>query len=62
MIVSCQNLSFSNQTTDDDNMGSSNKTDADTTNNDFLEEIGSVCSPHFVIILGKVICSISAIS
>lgn len=58
MIVSCKNLSSSNQTTDDDNMGSSNKTDADITNNDFLEEIGSVCSPHFVIILGSLCCSL----
>lgn len=47
MSVSCKNLSSSNKTTDD----------ADT-NNGFLEEIGSICSPHFVIILGSLCCSL----
>lgn len=55
IFVSCTDVSSSNKTTDEDDGdgGGDEKTDKS-----LLEEIGSVCSPQFVIILGAVCCSL----
>ena len=48
MSVWCENLTSPDTTEDKDTPNTTKDED-----NSLLEQIGSVCSPHFVIILGK---------